>query len=72
MRFGRLLRGSSSGIRRVRRSLPKRVVLGLLNGSERAERRAPHVRETDIGVAAPELRLAPVPRREGRRRHAVE
>ena len=60
------------GISSVRRRRPKRVVLGLLNGSERAERRPPHVREAHVGVAAPELRLAPVPRREGRRRHAVE
>ena len=64
--------GRIPDIRRVGRSRPKSVVLGLLNRSERAERRPPNVREADVGVAAPELRLAPVPRREGRRRHAVE
>ena len=45
---------------RVRRRRPKSVVLGLLNGSERAKSDTPYIREACIRVAAPVLRLAPV------------
>ena len=58
VRGGVVLSRRRRGIRSVRCRAPERVVLGLLNGSERAERRPPHVRETNIRVAAPELRRA--------------
>ena len=37
---------------RVRRRTPETILLSLKRRRERAERRAPHVRETDVGVAA--------------------
>ena len=60
------------GISSVRRRTPETILLSLKRRRERAKRRPPHVRETDVGVAAPVLRLAPVLGGEGRRRHAVE
>ena len=60
VRGGVVLSRRRRRIRRVGRSRPKSVVLGLLHRSERTKSDTPHVRKTDIGVAAPELRLAPV------------
>ena len=57
---------------RVRRRTPETILLSLKRRRERAERRPPNIREACIRMAAPELRLAPVLGREGRRRHAVE
>ena len=59
-------------VSRVRRGAPETILLSLKRRGERAERHASYISETRIRMAAPELRLAPVPRREGRRRHAVE
>ena len=60
------------GISRVRRGAPERIFRSFKRRRERAERHASDISEARVGVAAPVLRLAPVPRREGRRRHAVE